>query len=57
MKKHLMLITCLAVFVSGCSFMADVSRAIGGMYNGLGDALDKEGQRKAAAKASKNSNK
>jgi hypothetical protein len=57
MKKYLTLITCLAVFVSGCSFMADVSRAVGGMANRMGDAFDKEGQRREAAKASKNSNK
>lgn len=57
MKNHLTLITCLAVFVSGCSFMGDVSRAVGGMYNGIGTAFDKEGQRREAAKASKNSNK
>lgn len=57
MKNHLTLIACLAVFVGGCSFMGDVSRAVGGMYNGIGDAFDKEGRRREAARAAKNSNK
>jgi Sec-independent protein translocase protein TatA len=53
MNNHLTLIACLAIFVSGCSFMGDVSRAAGGMYIAIGDAFDKEGQRRKAAKEAK----
>jgi hypothetical protein len=50
MNSHLTLIACLAIFVSGCSFMGDVSRAVGGAAFKIGDAFDKEGQRRKAAK-------
>jgi hypothetical protein len=53
MNRFLALIACLAIFVSGCSFLADVSRAVGGMHMAIADALDKEGEKKKAAKKAK----
>jgi hypothetical protein len=56
MNNHLTLIACLAIFVSGCSFMGDVSRAVGGAALKIGDAFDEEGERRKAAKAAQAAN-